>query len=271
MRYQSPSAVSYFFRNFWHYIYLVLPVSVFMAVFANFSTETAFFHAWIDGTLTKETYLNEIMHGMSLVNQADTLLFGAISFVLLAVTFSLLVVKVSRHMRVGGFVMFPLKSATKVMPSMLLFCACFAVSYQLLQFVAFGIMFLLDKILPMNAVIIIGLVLLCLTIVVVVYIWMLMLLCFPLSYSENYPFNVALSYSIREMSKHTKTCIGHAVAFALVHVLIVFLDFVFPAARYVIHALFFMFVIYYVPCLAFTIHHKTLGSERKDISRVLIG
>ena len=98
-----------------------------------------------------------------------------------------------------------------------------------------------------------------------------MLLCFPLSYSENYPFNVALSYSIREMSKHTKSCIGHAVAFALVHVLIVFLDFVFPAARYVIHALFFMFVIYYVPCLAFTIHHKTLGSERKDISRVLIG
>ena len=132
MRYQSSSAISYFFRNFWKYIYIVLPVAAFMAVFADYGSETAFLQAWIGGALTEETYLNEMMQGMSLINQADTILFGVISFVLLAIAFSFLVVKVSRHMRVGGFSLFPLKSAMKVMPSMLLFCACFAVALQLL-------------------------------------------------------------------------------------------------------------------------------------------
>jgi hypothetical protein len=174
-------------------------------------------------------------------------------------------------MRVGGFSLFPLKSAMKVMPSMLLFCACFAVALQLLQFVTFGIVFALGQFLPMNVVIPIGLVGLFGDIILVVYFWMLMLLAFPLSYSENYPFNVALSYSIREMQKHRGVCIGHAVAYALVHALVVTLDWVLPVASVVIHALFYVFVIYYVPCLAFAIHHKTLGTERKDISRVLIG
>ena len=271
MRYQSSSAISYFFRNFWKYIYIVLPVAVFMAVFADYGSETAFLQAWIGGTLTKENYLQEMMHGMSLINQADTILFGAISFVLLAIAFSFLVVKVSRHMRVGGFSLFPLKSAMKVMPSMLLFCACFAVALQLLQFVTFGVVFALGQFLPVDVVIPIGLAGLFLDIVIVVYFWMLMLLAFPLYYSESYPFNVALSYSIREMQNHRGVCVGHAVAYALVHALVVTLDWVLPVASVVIHALFYVFVIYYVPCLAFAIHHKTLGTERKDISRVLIG
>ncbi len=271
MRYQSSSAISYFFRNFWKYIYIVLPVAAFMAVFADYGSETTFLQAWIGGTLTEETYLQAMMHGMSLINQADTVLFGAISFVLLAVAFSFLVVKVSRHMRVGGFSIFPLKSAMKVMPSMLLFCACFAVALQLLQFVTFGVVFALGQFLPVNVVIPIGLAGLFLDIVIVVYFWMLMLLAFPLSYSESYPFNVALSYSIREMQNHRGICIGHAVAYAFVHALVVALDWVLPVASVVVHALFYIFVIYYVPCLAFTIHHKSLGTERKDISRVLIG
>ena len=271
MRYQNSSAISYFFRNFWKYIYIVLPVAAFMAVFADYGSETAFLQAWIGGALTEETYLNEMMQGMSLINQADTILFGVISFVLLAMAFSFLVVKVSRHMRVGGFSLFPLKSAMKVMPSMLLFCACFAVALQLLQFVTFGVVFALGQFLPVDVVIPIGLAGLFLDIVIVVYFWMLMLLAFPLSYSESYPFNVALSYSIREMQKHRGICIGHAVAYAFIHALVVTLDWVLPVASVVIHALFYVFVIYYVPCLAFTIHHKTLGTERKDISRVLIG
>lgn len=271
MRYQSSSAISYFFRNFWKYIYIVLPVAVFMAIFANFSNETVFLQDWIRGNLTEETYLAEMMNGMSLIRQADAWWYGLISLVLLSITFSWLVVKVSRHMRVGGFVVFPLKSAMKVMPSMLIFCACFAVALQLLQFVTFGILWVLGKFLPMNAVIVIGLVLLCMDIGVTVYVWMLMLLCFPLSYSESYPFNVALSYSIREMSKHTKLCVGHAIAYTLIQALVVALDYVVPVISNVVHGLFFAFVIYYVPCMAFTIHHKTLGSERKDISRVLIG
>ena len=271
MRYQNPSAISYFFRNFWRYIYIVLPVSVFMAIFANFSTETAFLQDWIRGNLTPETYLTKMMNGMSLVRQPNDWLYGVISFVLLAITFSLLVVKMSRHMRVGGFVVFPLKSAMKIMPSMLLFCACFAVALQLLQFVTFGILWALGKFLAMDVVIIIGIALLCFDIGIVVYLWMQMLLCFPLSYSESYPFNVALSYSIREMSNHSKLCIGHAIAFTLVQALVVTLDYVLPVISHIVHGLFFVFVIYYVPCLAFTIHHKTLGTERKDISRVLIG
>ena len=271
MRYQSSSAISYFFRNFWKYIYIVLPVAVFMAIFANFSNETEFLQDWLRGNLTEDNYLSKMMNGMSLLCQADVWWYGAISFVLLAITFRLWVVKVSRHMRVGGFVLFPLKSAMKVMPSMLLFCACFAVALQLLQFATFGILWALGKFLSMDVVIIIGLVLLFGDIILTVYGWMLMLLCFPLSYSESYPFNVALSYSIREMSKHTKLCIGHAVAYALVHALVVTLDWVVPVISDVVHGLFFVFVIYYVPCMAFTIHHKTIGSERKDISRVLIG
>lgn len=65
MRYQSSSAISYFFRNFWKYIYIVLPVAVFMAVFANYSSETTFLQNWIRGNLTEETYLQAMMQGMS--------------------------------------------------------------------------------------------------------------------------------------------------------------------------------------------------------------
>ena len=272
MRYQNSSAIAYFFRNIWHYIYIVLPVSIFMAIFANFSNETAFLHAWFDGQLNEANYIESVMHGMALVSQPNAWWYGVISYLLLAVAFSLLVVKVSRHMRVGGFSVYPLKPAFKVIPSMLVFCACFAVALQLLQFIVFGIMYALSKAFVMDVVIVVGLVLLWLAIVVVAYFWMLMLLCFPLSYSESYPFNIALSYSIREMSKHQGLCILHAVSFSLVHVLVVVLDyFLLPITSGIVHALFYTFIIYYVPCLAFTIHHKTLGSERKDISRVLIG
>ena len=261
MRYQNSSAIAYFFRNIWHYIYIVLPVSIFMAIFANFSNETAFLHAWFDGQLNEANYIESVMHGMALVSQPNAWWYGVISYLLLAVAFSLLVVKVSRHMRVGGFSVYPLKPAFKVMPSMLVFCACFAVALQLLQFIVFGIMYALSKAFVMDVVLVVG-----------AYLWMLMLLCFPLSYSESYPFNIALSYSIREMSKHQGLCILHAVSFSLVHILVVVLDyFLLPITSGIVHALFYTFVIYYVPCLAFTIHHKTLGSERKDISRVLIG
>lgn len=271
MRYQSSSAISYFFRNFWHYVLLVLPVVLFMTFFANFGNQTAFVKDWLIGNLSSETYITQMMNGMSIVNQANHWIAEIIAFLLLVVTFSLLTVKVARHMRVGDFVAFPVKSAIKVIPSMAIFCGCFAVAFQLMQFIVFGILFLLNLFLPMNAVIVVGFVLLWLSVVGIGYLWMLLLLCFPLSYAESYPFNVALSYSIREMSKHSWLCIGYAVGYALAQVLVLVLDYLLPPSKYFIHAIFFIFVIYYIPCLAFTIHHKTLGSERKDISRVLIG
>ncbi len=271
MRYQSSSAISYFFRNFWHYLLLVLPVVLFMTFFANFGNQTAFLKNWIDGNLSAETYITQMMDGMSIVKQANHWLFEIVAFLLLVTTFSLLTVKVSRHMRVGDFVAFPVKSAIKVIPSMAIFCACFAVAFQLMQFIVFGILFVLNLFLPMDAVVIVGLVFLLMSVVGLAYLWMLMLLAFPLSYSENYPFNVALSYSIREMSKHSWLCIGYAVGYAVIQVVVLVLDYLLPQSRYFVHAIFFTFVIYYIPCLAFTIHHKTLGSERKDVSRVLIG
>ena len=121
------------------------------------------------------------MKGMYLFYQVDEWWYGIISYLLLAVVFSLLAVKVGRHMRVGGFSGFPFKSATKIMPAMLIFCACFAVALQLLQFIVFGILYVLNKFLQMDVVIIIGLVLLWMAIVAVVYVWMLMLLCFRLN------------------------------------------------------------------------------------------
>lgn len=271
MRYQSSSAISYFFRNFWHYVLQLLPVVLFMTFFANFGNQTSFLKDWLDGNLSAETYITNMMDKMSIVNQANNWLFEIGAFLLLVVTFSLITVKISRHMRVGDFVAFPVKSAIKVIPSMAIFCGCYAVACQLLQFVAFGILFLLRRFFAMDVVVVVGLVLLWLAVVGIAYLWMLMLLAFPLSYSESYPFNVALSYSIREMSKHSWLCIGHAVGYAVAQVVVLVLDYLLPPSKYFVHAIFFMFVIYYVPCLAFTIHHKTLGSERKDISRVLIG
>lgn len=271
MRYQSSSAISYFFRNFWHYILLVLPVVLFMTFFANFGNQTAFLKDWLGGNLFAETYITQMMNKMSIVNQANNWLFEIGAFLLLVTTFSLITVKMSRHMRVGDFVPFPVKSAIKIIPSMAIFCGCFTVVCQLLQFVVFGILFLLNMFFAMDAVIVVGLVLLWLAVVGIAYLWMLMLLAFPLFYSENYPFNVALSYSIREMSKHSLLCIGYAVGYAVAQVAVLALDYILPVSKYFVHAIFFTFVIYYIPCLALTIHHKTLGSERKDISRVLIG
>ncbi len=272
MRYQNSSAIAYFFRNFWKYVYIVLPVSIFMAIFATFSSESAFLQRWSLNGLSKENYINAMMKGFSLVRQVDQWWYGIVIYLLAAITFSLLVVKVSRHMRVGGFVLLPFKSALKVIPSMLIYCGGFAVATILLEFVAFGLMYALNTFLPMNAVIIIGLVLLFLAKMAVVYFWMLTLLSFPLYYSENYRFNIALSYSIREMSKHQGVCIGHAFLYTAVQALVVLLDYLFIAAvGQIIHGLFFGLVFYYIPCLAFTIHHKTLGSERKDIARVIVG
>ncbi len=272
MRKQSSTALAYFFRYFFQYIYIVLPVALVMGFFANMSGESNFLLNWVGGNLATESYMEDMAKAFFLVNQAQEWWQFVIIFFLLAVTFSLLVVKVSRHMRIGAFVTFPIKSALKVIPSMLIYCACFTLLAQLFEFVAFGIAYGLSTFIPMNVVIICALVLIVGTKVGVVYLWMLTICSFPLYYSENSRFNVALSYSIREMSKRTWYCLGHALLYAGAHVLLVLLGCFLPQIVVnIVYTLFFIFVIYYVPCAGFTTHHQSLGSERKDITVMIIG
>jgi len=271
VRYQKKSAVAYMFRNFGHLVYVTLPVSVAMAFFFNFSAEMNLYAKFVLGKLTIDTFWDELMSSISVARFAGHWWQSALTLLLLIVTFCMLAVKIGRHMRVGEMPVLPFKNAFRLFPTMALYVlVCFA-CVQFGMLLPVGVLYLLKSIQNVYAMTALCFVFVTVTRIVLAYLFALLIVAFPIKYGENYRFNVALAYSVRITSKYRRFTIGFAVGYPLVR----FAAGVIAAALapfkldIIVYALFFFTAVTLIPCVAFKLYHDSIGSERRDLNRLI--
>ena len=274
MRLQSKSSMSYMFRNFWKLIYVTLPAAVLMAFFCNPTKEIQLFSMLVKG---------EIAFGdtVYLLGQCLTVLrFGrfwwAVPTVIaiFAISMSLMVVKVDRHMRVGQMPAFPLKRAFGILPFMLLYVCCWLAITEVFMLIIVGIGYMLRFVDNATAIVSVALALTLVVRVALGYVFGLLVISFPLKYSENYRFNVALSYSARTMAKKRLKILGLALLYVALRVAVMAIGYLLkPYYRLDVlaYALAYAFCFTYVPCFAFKHYYDDVGGERRDVAQIMFG
>lgn len=271
MKVRSKSALAYIMRNFGKLIYVALPVAVLMAFFANPTREIEFLHKLIAGELT---FGNIFV----LFNTAYTVLrFGKfwwvniITFVVLAFTVSMLIVKISRHMRIGVMPVLPVKKSFGMFANTFLTLLCYFCISEIAMLLSVGVMYVIRAVNNVIAISVVGVAIAVLVRTVITWIFMLLILALPLKYSENYHLNVGLSYSVRVMTKLPKQVWGITLAYALGRYVIMLCAY-FLRAFYldiVLYALCYLFIILFLPAYAYKVYYEVVGGERRDTTGTL--
>lgn len=271
MRFQSKSALAYIMRNFGKLVYVALPVAVLLAFFVNPAKETVFFHKLITGGLTEQNIYPEFSGAFTVLRFGKYWWAALIAFILLAFTLSMLVAKINRHMHVGEMPSLPFKRAFGIFPVTLLLTVCVFVVCEVLKLLSVGVMYILrsaDNVLLLSVT---GVAIDFVLRVVCAWLFMLLLLALPLKYSENYHINVALSYSVRVMSKQNKLVWGMTLAYALGRYLLMFVAYwLMPYHLDVLlYALAYLFGLLLLPAVAYRVYHDVVGGERRDIYKIM--
>lgn len=259
------------FRNFWQLCYITLPVSVLLAFFYNPSAETHLAETLFGGSLTQDNYLSALADSLTLLRFGSYWWVALIAVVLLAVAMSLMVVKLDRHMRIGEMPAFPLKRAFGILPIMLIYIVCWIAVTEAFMLVAVGVVSLLRFINSVTALVAICLVLTFVFRVFLTYLFGLLIMSFPLKYSENYRFNIAMSYSARTMSSKGRLLFGLSLLYPIGRYAMMALAYLVESYHLgvVVYAIAIFVSLTYVPCLAFKQYYDTIGGERRDVSQVM--
>ena len=270
MRYQSKSSIAYMFRNFWQ----LAPIAVFAAVlFAFFDNTTAqidFIRRYLDGGINSDNILQEILNTVSVLRFGKYWWGEIIAVAVLVVVQSLLMVKVAQHMRIGKMDFLPIKRASAVMPTMLLFVLCVALLAEILNMIIVGIAFLLSAAHEILLIVLTSVLVYLLQTLVTFGVGML-LFAFPIMFLENYSFNLALSYSVRLMNENRKKLLLSAATYPFVRfVLTVVCGLVnVPAVTVALFAVVYLLCIVWLPCVTFKLYYDSVGGERRDLTRVM--
>lgn len=271
MRYQKKSAISYMFRNFGNLIYVALPVAVAMAFFFNFSAETNLYRDFVLGNLTLDDYWIRLGQSLSVLRFAQCWWQALLTLILLIVTFSLLTIKVGRHMRVGEKTILPFKRTFRILPSMALYIVCMFVAIQVVMLIPLGLTYLLRAINNLAIIIPISFAITMITRILLAYLFAMLLVAFPIKLGENYKFNVAFAYSVRITSKKKLFCRLFGVLYPIlrfaVGVVAVLVEQ--SGMDILLYALFFVSLIMFLPCKAYELYHDSIGGERRDIDQLL--
>lgn len=227
------------------------------------------------GQLTAENYFNAFSQSFTVLRFWHAhwwmALLALFALALLALTMSVMVVKIDRHMRVGEMVGLPLKRAFGIFPWMLLFAVVCFVVHEAFMLMIVGVVYMLRFLPSVAAIVSIGLGLTFVARAFFTYIFCLLIITFPLKYSESYRLNVAMSYSTRVMAAKR----GKLLLISLIY----------PIARYALMALAYFirpidvalfaianfFVLTYIPCFAYKQYYDDVGGERRDISQLIFG
>lgn len=273
MRYQKKSAIAYMFRNFWQLVLIALPFSVLVGVFCNFSAEGEFVADLIEGKLAMSDFVGSFVSAFTVGRFGKNWFLPIIMLVVLAITESVYVVKISRHMRVGELSVASPAQVFGLFPTMLMYVALMYLGAQLLSFVPVGVVLLLRSV---NNVIAAGVLALVVTFalsVAVSYVFTALICAFPFKYCDNNPFNVALSCSARYVNKDTKFVWVFMFLYPVLRMIVAtvcgFVDN--PVLSIVLQTLFVLFFTVYVPCVSFVKYCDYVGRERRDIGQVMFG
>ena len=271
MRYQSKTSFAYMFRNFWQLVVITLPVSLLFAFFLTPNGEIFFMESLINGRLTMGNIVNFYTQAVTVLRFGKYWWAVVIGFVLLALTVSIVIVKIDRHMRVGDMPLLPLKTSFKFFPVSLLFVVCCVAAAEVLSLLSVGVMMLLrfvDNVIVVTAVSWITAIVVRL---IETWLFMLLFLAFPLKFSDNYPLNVAFSYSARIMFKHKRLAWGAGFAYVFGRIAVITIGSLIAPYHLdtVLYFIAYLFIITYVPCLAYKLYYDDVGGERRDVSQVI--
>lgn len=271
MKFQSKSAIAYIMRNFWKLVYVVLPVAVLMAFFANPNREIEFLKSMLCGQLTTDNILLLFNNAYTVLRLGDFWWVNLIIFVLLAFTVAMLIVKISRHMRVGIMSALPFKWAFGLFPVTLLALFAYFCLSEIAMLLPVGIMYILrstDNVIVMSVV---SVSVAFAVRLLAVWIFMLLVLALPLKHSENYHFNVGLSYSARVMTKLPRQVWTITLVYAFGRFVVMLCGY-FLRPYYldiVLYALVYIFAVMFLPSFAYRVYHDVVGGERRDVSHTI--
>lgn len=266
MKYQNKSSISYMFRNFLRLAPWGALAAITLGLFFNTDAEMSFVRCAIDGTLTSENILQELMNAVS-VMRFGRYWWGAIAaLLLLAFTESMYLVKVERHMRVGEMPVFPLKRAFGAFPTVALFVLCVTVCVEALNLITVGVAFLIKNA-GVSVIAAISLTLLYLTRVLATTAVSAMLFAFPIMFLENYSLNNALAYSVRLMSEKRAYMRLFALIYPLARLALSIVCYFVGNDMFTVtvFSVFYLLAIILVPCLTFKLYYDTVGGDRRDI------
>lgn len=271
MKFHKKTAAAYLFRNFWRLVYVALPASVAMAFFFGFSAEFDLYKTFVTGRLTLDDFWKRIGDSLSVLRFVPHWWQSILTLLLLSLTFSLLVSKISRHMKTGEMTALPFKSALRVFPAMTLFVFGFFAAIEVVMLIPVGIAFLLRAIPTVYGILPVCFALMTLMRIVLSYLFALLIVAFPLRYGENYRFNTAFAYSVRIMSKKNKYCVIFAFAYPTLRIAVGALGAL--LAPYgldaIVYALFYLVLIMAIPCAAYVMYYDSIGGERRDTETLL--
>ena len=271
MRFQRKSTIAYMFRNFWQLVYIPLPVCVLIAFFYNPSQEISLISALIQSEVSMDNYLYLLTQNLTILRLGKYWWVVLIAIVLLAVTMCLMVVKMDRHMRMGKMPAFPLKRSLPIFPFMLAYIVGCLVATELAILVVVGICYMLRVIGNATAVVTIALALTFVVRVLLTYAFGLLIITFPLKYSENYRFNVAMSYSARVMSTKRLQLVGLALLYPTARIAVMALASVLEPflLDVLVYAVTITLCLVFIPCYAFKKFYDDVGGERRDLREKL--
>ena len=103
------------------------------------------------------------------------------------------------------------------------------------------------------------------------YIFGLLVITFPLKYSENYRFNVAMSYSARVMLAKRGKLIMLSLAYPVARYVVMALAYFARPLDALVYAVAIFFGLTFIPCFAFKQYYDDVGGERRDVSQIIFG
>lgn len=271
MKYQSKSALAYILRNFGKLFYVALPIAILMAFFANPTNEIEFWHLLITGQLTRDNLYRQFNSAFTVLRLREFWWVNIIAFVLLALTVAMLIVKISRHMRMGLMSALPFKRSFGIFATTFLALLCFFGATEIMALLPVGIMYILRDVDSVLTLAIIGVSLSFVVKTLCAWIFTLLILALPLKYSENYHFNVGLAYSVRVMTKLPREVWIITLTYALGRYVVMLCAF-FLHPYYldiVLYSLVYLFVTLYLPAFAYKVYHDVVGGERRDIYQIM--
>ena len=254
-------------RNFWRLAPWVVAVAILSAFFISDQPLITFVRNYATGEIGEGNFLQNLTAAVTVLRFDKYWWCVIITALLFAFAESVLIVKVSRHMRVGEMLPFPFKGAISVLPMALLFTLGVTVFYELLNMAVVGIAYLLNKVSAI-ATAVVSAVLLFAIRVTTVYIAAALLLSFPIMFEENYRFTSALSYSVRLASDKRKFLLTVSFVFPMVQLaLIALCAWVnLRPLTITLYAVFIFIFGLYAPCVAFKIYYDSVGGVRRDIT-----
>jgi len=252
-------------------VYVALPAAVLLAFFANPSREIEFFRMLFAGELNSENNVYLFTRAITVMRYGKYWWVAIIAFLFLVLTISMLIVKINRHMHVGEMSALPFKQTFRLFPFALTVFACFFGISEIAMLLSVGIMYILRSVGSALAVSLIGVGVSFVLRLLSAWIFMLLIIALPLKFSENYHLNVALSYSVRMMSKQGKLTWGLSCAYVFGRYAVMGLGYLLSPYKLdiLLYALVYLFIIMLMPSLAYRLYHDVIGGERRDITQII--